>query len=419
MDRDGIRISSGQKEWKRRAVELHMKEPARILHVLGGLSLGGAESRIMDLYRWIDREQVQFDFLVHQKETGERIPEFYDAEAETLGGRIYTLPKFRLYNILSYRQAVRAFFREHHAFRLVQGHMTSTASLYLPEARRAGIPMAVAHARSAGVDQGLKGQVTRLLRLPLLSQADYCFACSREAGMAVFGSRWSGHEKSWILPNAIDAGQFAYAPQKRQEMRQRLGLGESLVIGHVGRFHYAKNHEYLLEVFHVLNRRLAAEGRRSVLLLLGEGEGQQAIRERCRALGLEADVWFLGNRKEVWEYYQAMDMFVFPSRFEGLPGTVIEAQAAGLPCLVSDRVTRECGVSSLVRFLDIDQKPEVWAEQILTERSGFSGDRTEGLTAVRKAGFDVRQQARNMERFYLTGELQALAGAGDGTGGAG
>ena len=131
-----------------------MGKPVRVLHVLGGLSLGGAESRIMDLYRCMDREKVQFDFLVHQNGAGERIPEFYDKEVRELGGNIYVLPRLKGYNYLAYKRAVKKFFSEHWDFRVVQGHMTSTAAIYLPEAARAGIPVRVAHARSAGVDKG-------------------------------------------------------------------------------------------------------------------------------------------------------------------------------------------------------------------------------------------------------------------------
>ena len=188
-----------------------MDRPVRVLHVLGGLSLGGAESRIMDLYRCMDREKVQFDFLVHQ-DGGEmgRIPEFYDEEVGKLGGKIYTLPKFRGYNYFGYKKAVKEFFREHHEFAAVQGHMTSTAAIYLPEAAKAGILVRAAHARSAGVDKGVKGVLTRLLRLPLLKKADYCFACSKEAGESVFGRKWIDSSKAFVIPNAVDARKFTY-----------------------------------------------------------------------------------------------------------------------------------------------------------------------------------------------------------------
>ena len=145
-------------------------DPVRVLNVLGTTNLGGAESRVMELYRALDRAKVQFDFLVHTEKEGQ-----YSEEIRRLGGRIYSVPRFRVFNILSYKKALRKFFREHNEFAAVQGHMTSTASIYLPIAKKAGIPVTIAHARSAGVDPGVKGFITKMIRYPLKYRADYCF----------------------------------------------------------------------------------------------------------------------------------------------------------------------------------------------------------------------------------------------------
>lgn len=380
---------------------MEMEKPIRVLHVFGGLSLGGAESRIMDLYSCMDREKVQFDFLVHQNETEKRIPEFYDEEVKSLGGKIYLLPRFQGYNYFAYQKAARDFFQTHHDFRVVQGHMTSTAAIYLPEAARAGIPVRVAHARSAGVDQGIKGVVTRLLRIPLLGRADYCFACSREAGESVFGKKWEKSPKALVIPNAVDAEKFVYKKEVRDKIRKKLGLGDRFVIGHVGRFHYAKNHEFLLEIFAVVQSALKERGKEASLMLLGEGSGMDMAKKQAAQLGIEKSVLFMGNRKEVWDYYQAMDYFVFPSRFEGLPGTVVEAQAAGLKCMISDRITPEAGFSELVVYKSIDLPAKDWAEQII---SGISYERKNMRQTVEAAGFDVRAQAKRMENFYISGK---------------
>lgn len=396
--------------------EFHMEKPVRVLHVLGGLSLGGAESRIMDLYRCMDREKVQFDFLVHQKKERDqgdgrqrgkesaivRMPEFYDEEVKSLGGNIYLLPKFKVYNYFQYKRAVREFFKRHHEFSVAQGHMTSTASIYLPEARRAGIPVLIAHARSAGVDKGIKGLMTRLLRFPLLKRADYCFACSKEAGESVFGGKWNGSPKAYWIPNAIDAGKFQYNETVRHRIRKELKIEDCYVIGHVGRFHYAKNHEFLLEIFARLHRSMSVQGKRCVLMLLGEGSGMAQAKEQAKELGVSEDVLFMGNQKKVEEYYQAFDFFLFPSRFEGLPGTVVEAQAAGLRCLISDRITPEVGLSELVCFESIEKSADVWAEYV---ESHLGYKREDMCRAIKEAGFDVRQQAVKLERFYLTGGI--------------
>lgn len=382
-----------------------MGEPVRVLHVLGGLNLGGAESRVMDLYRCMDRDKVQFDFLIHRRDIGSAACQkhFYEEEVEALGGKVYALPKFMVYNYAVYRRAVRDFFRAHHEFAVVQGHMTSTAAIYLPQAKKAGVPVVCAHARSAGVDKGIKGVITKLLRLPLLKKADYCLACSREAGEAVFGSKWAGSAKARLVPNAINAQRFQYNPALREKMRTELWLGDSFVIGHVGRFHYAKNHEFLLEIFGRLHQNLEKKGRSCKLLLLGEGEGMAAAKAQAAALGVEKDVLFLGNHKDVEAYYQVFDLFLFPSRFEGLPGTVVEAQAAGLRCIISDRITTEVGISELVSFHSLEDGADQWAKEVECSMVYERRDRCE---AVRKAGFDVQEQARRLERFYLTGILE-------------
>lgn len=379
-----------------------MEKPVRVLHVLGGLSLGGAESRIMDLYRCMDRENVQFDFIVHQNGI-ERIPEFYDEEVKNLGGNIYLLPKFKVYNYFQYKKAVKEFFAAHHEFAVVQGHMTSTASIYLPVARKCGIPVLSAHARSAGVDKGVKGIITRLLRLPLLKRADYCFSCSKEAGVSVFGKKWASSSKAYLIPNAIDAGKFVYNETVREEIRKEWNLSDCYVIGHVGRFHYAKNHEFLIEIFAKVNQELAKQSKRCVLMLLGEGAGMEAAKTQAKDLGISEDVIFAGNKGDVWKYYQAFDFFLFPSRFEGLPGTVVEAQAAGLRCLISDRITPEVGISELVKFESIDRSVDVWAEYVLQH---LSYERKNMCEEIEKAGFDVREQAVRMGRFYQSGRME-------------
>lgn len=373
-----------------------MAEPIRILHVLGTTELGGAESRIMDLYRHMDRTRVQFDFVVHTEKEG-----FFDKEIERLGGRIFRVPRFRIYNYFSYRRAFREFFREHHEFRMVQGHMTSSAAIYLPIAKRAGVSATIAHARSAGVDKGIKGKLTRWMRRNLRGKADYLFTCSRLAGISVFGKKAVEEGKTIFIPNAIDCGAFSFDEKKRMEMRERLGLTDKYVIGHVGRFHYAKNHEYLLRVF----AKLCKKSDDYVMLLLGEGGGMEGCRALAGELGIEDRVFFLGSHGNVQDYYQAMDYFVYPSRYEGLPGTVVEAQVSGLKCLLSDTICEEVAVTDLVHAMSIGEAPEKWAEYI-----GATGnyERRSHVSEMTRAGFDVKSQALLMTDFYETGKWRGV-----------
>ena len=371
------------------------QKPIRVLHVLGTTNLGGAESRIMELYRCIDRSKVQFDFLVHTTEEGH-----YSKEIRELGGHIYSVPRFKVVNLVEYKKSIRQFFKEHQEFVAVQGHMTSTASIYLPIAKKENPSIVtIAHARSAGVDKGAKGYVTKLLRSSLKHKTDYCFTCSKEAGIAVFGKKWVNKSKVWTIPNAIDANRFQYNETVRNEVRTELGIQDKFVIGHVGRFGFMKNHTYLIDIF----AELCKKREDMALVLIGKGEEEANIHEKLKTLGLEDKVLFLGNRFDVERYYQAFDYFVFPSTFEGLPGSVAEAQAAGLYCLISDRITREVALTDLVSYRSIEEEPRLWAEEIL-KNADKALVRKDMREVIANKGFDVNTQAARMEKFYRTGQ---------------
>ena len=383
-----------------------MESTVRILHVLGNTNLGGAESRIMDLYRHIDRGRVQFDFLVHTAGEG-----YYDKEITALGGRVYRVPRFRIYNYFSYVHELKRFFGQHHEYHMIQGHMTSTAAIYLPLAKSAGIPITIAHARSAGVDQGIKGILTRYLRRNLSEKTDYMFTCSELAGISVFGGKAVKEGKTTFVPNAIESGKFEYDPGIREKIRRELGVEGSYMIGHVGRFHYAKNHEYLLQVFASLcmqetekkGEEEHSDQKDYVLLLLGDGAGMEEIRKLAGELGIGEKVFFAGRKGNVWEYYQAMDYFIYPSRYEGLPGTVLEAQAAGLRCLISDSICKEVLVTDLVKSMDIKEDVGKWASYVMQTKEYVR--RGHGKE-IAQAGFDVERQAEKMMKFYETGSFE-------------
>ena len=375
-----------------------MEKPVRVLHVLGTTCLGGAESRIMDLYRHIDRDKIQFDFLIHTPKEG-----FFDKEIKKLGGNIFYLPPFRVYNYFTYKKACKEFFSKHKEFQVVQGHMTSTASIYLPIAKKAGIPVTVAHARSAGVDKGLKGFLTKLLRKNLYKRCDYMFSCSDLASRAVFGDKPYEANQVIFVPNAVDIKEFLWDEQVRTKIRREYGLEDSFVIGHVGRFHYAKNHEFILEIFAEFCRK----NERARLFLLGDGPLKQEMEARADELGITPKVIFAGNQNPIAPFYQAMDVFLFPSRFEGMPGTVVEAQAAGVPCLIADTITSQVKVTELVTFQSLEQKAEVWAGQLerLIEENAIQKEKEADLS---KTNYDVNHQVKQYEQFYLTGDVEFM-----------
>ena len=395
----------------------------RVLHVLGGVNLGGAESRIMDLYRHMDREQVQFDFLVHMDAAkyaqavneGKNPEEYrdsqhYDDEIKSLGGHIYALPKYKVYNIGAYKKAIRRFFEQHNDYSVVQGHMTSTASIYLPIAKECGLKCVIAHTRNAGVDKGLKGVIVKNLRKSLPQKSDFLFACSHLAGDATFGGA-----KYTYIPNTIDTSRFLFDAEKRKEIRDKHGISDSaIVIGNVARFSPQKNQKYLLDVlalfFDTVSDKVD-ENTTNVdvrLIFCGDGDLKAECEEYAEKLGLSEKVIFAGNCSDVEKYYSAMDIYAFPSIYEGLPGVVVEAQASGLRCMISDTITREVCLTDTMKVIGItEEDKKVWADTLvqnvaaLLNTENLQNDRADAAAQVRAAGFDVNDQADKMMRFYL------------------
>lgn len=379
----------------------------RILHVFGKLNVGGAESRIMDLYRNIDRSKIQFDFVVHGEGRG-----FFEDEVEVLGGRVFRVPQYKVVNQIEYINAWKRLMAEHAGeFEMIQGHMTSTASIYLPIVKANGVKTTIAHVRSAGVDPGPKGVMTRVLRMNLAKKADYLFACSDLAAISAFGKKAFEEGRTTFIPNAIIVDKFKFDASAREEIRKELGIEDKFVIGHVGRFHYAKNHEYLLGVFkEILNKKDAKETELDpVLMLVGDGPKMEEMKQLADKLGITDTVLFLGNKSDVFRYYNAMDCFVYPSRYEGLPGTVIEAQASGLRCLISDRICREVYVTDAIMGMSIDADEYIWADKTIECAAKAPKDREKYARIVADAGFDVKTQAVKMEKFYLTSDIGVLS----------
>ena len=387
-----------------------MNQQTIVLHVVGRLDIGGAESRIMDLYRNIDRQKVQFVFCQH---TTDRCA--FEDEVESLGGKVYHVPRFNVKNYFTYKKAWKDFFKAHPEIKVVQGHMTSTAAIYLPIAKKAGVEVTIAHARSAGVDPGIKGKITRFLRRNLYEKCDYRFTCSEMAGEAVFGDQNLIQKKAIFIPNAIEVDRFKFDKETRELIRYEFGISNKFVIGHVGRFSHMKNHKYMLQI---LEQCIKIEKEKNlpetVLMFLGDGEMKEEIMEQAVAMGISSRVLFMGNKRDVYRYYQAMDYFLLPSLYEGLPGTAIEAQASGLPGIMSDTVTREAVVTDLLQMRSIKEEPILWAEEIMKTSQTTTGIVLEGNQAdnrcnyaqvVKQASFDVKEQAKRMQEFYLTGKL--------------
>ena len=367
-----------------------MSEPIRVLQVFARMNRGGAESMLMNLYRNIDRTKVQFDFVVHTDEECA-----FDQEIRALGGRIFSVPRYNGKNHFGYVKAWKTFFKEHPEYKIVHGHIYSVASIYLKIAKQFGCTTVV-HSHSTSDDKKLAGVAKKILQYPLRHRVEWLFACSDKAGEWLYGTNCTKRKNYVLLKNAVDTE--LYKPDKavREKLRNELGIADNFVIGHVGRFNIPKNHAFLIDVF----KSVYDENKNARLLLVGDGNLRAEIEEKINALGLKDAVIMAGVRTNVNEFLQAMDCFVFPSLFEGLPVTVIEAQSAGLRCFISDTITDEVCVTELVRQLPINSGTESWKKELLGIASGEYEQR-DVLKDIVDAGYDIHTTSRWLEDFYI------------------
>lgn len=352
----------------------------RVLQCVNNMHRAGLETMLMNYYRNMDRTKIQFDFLMHRSE-----PSDYDAEIESLGGRIYRAPRLYPHNYPAYFAFMKKFFAQHPEYRIVHSHIDAMSYLPLLAAKRAGVPVRIAHSHSASLDLDLKYPLKQWFRFRLGGVATHCFACGEAAGKFLF--RGSAFQ---IVANGVEAAQFRYKEALRQEMRRELALEGKFVLGHVGRFTGVKNHAFLLEIL----ERLLQTKPNAVLLLAGTGELQQSIQKKAAAMGISHGVRFLGNRADMDRLYQAMDVFVLPSLYEGVPLVGLEAQFAGLPCVFSDRVSPEVRFAENCCFLPLEQGPAYWAARIL-ETEGTPRSFPECET------YDIRHAHQRLEGQYM------------------
>lgn len=363
----------------------------RVLHVIGIMNRGGAEAMIMNLYRNIDRDKVQFDFVENTQEEG-----IYENEILSLGGRIFHCPKFNG-NVFSYMKWWDKFFDEHkNEYDWVHGHIGSTAAMYLASAKKHGI-RTIAHSHSTYTKSfSLKQFQYQVLSYPTRFIADCFFACSEEAGTSRYGKKTQFH----IVRNAIDTEMFKYDSKLRESARKELGIDrETTVFGHVGRFTSEKNHSFILQIFKCI---LTHEN--AVLLLVGDGPLRKTIEKEAEDRSIDKQVKFLGVREDIPALMNCMDVMIFPSVYEGLPVTLVEAQCTGLHCLISDCISDECVLTEdLITYMSLEEAACAWADKAIRmstyERYSHSDN-------IAKAGFDIKENAKWLQNFYQKGETK-------------
>lgn len=363
----------------------------RVLQVIGVMDRGGAETMIMNLYRAMDRDKVQFDFLVHEQREGD-----YDAEIRRLGGRVFHIPRFTGINERSYRMQCRELFAEHAEWPIVHGHIGSCAPIYLGEAKRSGrYVVAHSHAQKFGSRIGIAAY--KLVACPIRYIADYYMACSYEAGLDRFGKRIVKGNRFAIVPNGIDLSRYKCDARLHELSKLKMNLTGIPVFGHVGRLAPEKNHVFLLQVFNEIHQFLP----NAVLLLAGRGPLENNLRSQVASMGLLDSVRFLGVCDNVPELLRAMDVFLFPSTSEGLALAAVEAQASGLPCLMSTGVPEMTLMTPNSERLALSEGVEAWASRAVAAYDRASADpRRDATASVRTHGFDIVDTSNKLLRFY-------------------
>lgn len=307
------------------------KKPIIVAQIMGKWVGGGVESVIMNYYRHLDRSKVQFDFICDEDST--RIP--YD-EIKKLGGRVFLVPKYQ--NLPKYLKVLEKLFKENQ-YRIVHSNINTLSVFPLYAAKKAGVPIRISHSHSTSNPKEWKRNLIKNILRPFSKRyaTDY-FACSEVAGRYLFGNKSFDRGKVKIIHNAIDVEKFKFDEVARKKLRKEFGIKDStIVIGHVGRFVQQKNHTFLVDVFKEYHKKNPD----SKLLLVGSGPLEDEIKKKVEKLGLKNSVLFLGQRDDINKLYSAMDVFCLPSLYEGLPVVGVEAQAAGLPCVFSDKITND------------------------------------------------------------------------------
>ncbi|MCD7809855.1 MAG: glycosyltransferase family 1 protein [Erysipelotrichaceae bacterium] len=360
-----------------------MIEPIRVLHVVTYMGRGGLETMLMNYYRHIDRDKIQFDFLVHRDFEAD-----YDSEILSLGGKIYHLPKLNPLS-LNYRKQLDSFFKQHKEYKIVHVHQDCLSAIVLKVAKKAEISVRIAHSHSSSQDKNVKYLIKLFYRQFIPKYATDLFACGREAG------DWMFKEKNYhVVRNAISSKDYIYKSNIRMKIREDLNLKNDFTIGLVGRFSYPKNHDFLLDIFN----ELVNINPNSKLLLVGDGDLRLQIEEKINKLTLKDKVILTGVRTDISDLLQAMDVFVMPSLYEGLPLSIIEAQASGLPCFISDKVPIECKKTDLVTQISLSESPEYWAKQILHTKDI---ERRNTYEEIVESGFDIEENAKLLQEFYI------------------
>ena len=364
-------------------------QPIRIAQVIGKWLGGGVESVVMNYYRHIDRSKIQFDFICDADSTN--IP--YD-EIEKLGGRVILVPPYQ--KVFKYQKELKRIFKEN-KYKIVHSHINTLSVFPLYAAKCSKVPVRIAHSHSTTNKKEWKKNLLKQALRPFSKvYATNYMCCSELAGRWLFGNKEYDKGNVYLLNNAIDLDKFKYDEKIRKQKRKELNINDStLVIGHIGRFVAQKNHTFLIDIFNEVHK----QNQDSLLMLVGQGPLMNEIQEKVNNLGLKDSVIFLGQRNDANELYQAMDVFVLPSLYEGLPVVGVEAQASGLLCFLSSDMTKETKVLDSTKFMSLSNSAEEWSNEILKSFKSYKKHDTN--KEVSKYGFDISEETSKLEKYYI------------------
>lgn len=364
-------------------------EPVRIAQIIGKWLGGGVEAVVMNYYRNIDREKIQFDFICDEDSTN--IP--YE-EIEKLGGKVILIPPYQ--KVFKYQKVLRKVLKDG-GYSIVHSHINTLSVFPLYAAKRVGISVRIAHSHSTTNKKEWKKNLLKQVLRPFSKIfATHYMCCSELAGRWLFENKEYDSGNVYLLNNAIDLEKFKFDENIRETKRKELNISnDTLVIGHVGRFVEQKNHRFLIDVFNEIYK----QNNNSILLLAGQGPLMEEIKEKVKKLGLEECVKFLGQRNDINELYQVFDVFCLPSLYEGLPVVGVEAQAAGLLCAFSNDMTKETKVLDTTEFLSLEKSGKEWADIILEKLKTFR--RVNTKKEISDKGFNIKDEGKKIEEYYL------------------
>ena len=363
-----------------------MKEPIRVLQVVVSMNSGGIENMLMNLYREIDKEKIQFDFLLHTESES-----IFEREILELGGKVHRIPRLKLGGLNKYLKNLENFFkREDYMF--VHSHISVWSYFICKVAKKNNVKVRIGHSHEA--HDSIWDH--RLYRVPLIyilrqyinKPLTHRFACGEAAGKWLFGK-----SPFDVLNNSIDATKFNYSREVSVVEKKKLGLEDKIIFGNVGRFNIQKNHNFLIRVFD----KILLKKKNAHLVLVGDGELRKAIEKDVKDRGIQRSVSFLGVRKDVDKLINAFDYILMPSLFEGLPVALVEAQANGLKVFASDKISDETNITGLIDFLSIDNE-DVWVDHILGNLNYLREDTYDKIV---EANYDVKVNSANLTEFYF------------------